>query len=64
MPPPLSTNRVTSFFEDVDGEKQFREVWGGIALVSEHAEQVAWAEALGAPSDLAACFADATATEE
>lgn len=52
------------FFETVDGERQFKDVWGGIASVSEHDEQVAWAEALGAPADLAACFADQTAVAD
>jgi len=49
------------FFEAADGKKQFEDVWGGIASTSERAEQVAYAEGLGAPSDLAACFADQTA---
>jgi len=49
------------FFESVDGGREFKDVWGGIASVSERDEQVAWAEALGAPADLAACFADQTA---
>lgn len=50
------------FFESVGGEKQFRDVWGGMASASERDEQVAWAGALGAPSELAECFADLTAT--
>lgn len=52
------------FFEDVDGQKQFKDVWGGIAYASERDEQIAFAEGLGAPADLAACFADHTAVIE
>lgn len=36
----------------------FEDVWGGMAEESERGEVVAWAEKLGAPSDLAQCFAD------
>lgn len=49
------------FFEDVAGEKQFKDVWGGVASVSEQPELVAWAEQLGAPADLSACFAETAA---
>lgn len=49
------------FFENVDGQKQFKDVWGGIADTSERDQQVAYAVDLGAPEDLAACFADSTA---
>lgn len=52
------------FFENVDGEKQFKDVWGGIASASEREEVVAFAEDLGAPDDLAACFADQVAVVE
>ncbi|WMT91964.1 hypothetical protein [Pelagibacterium sp. H642] len=52
------------FFEDVEGEKQFKDVWGGVATRSERPELVAWAEELGAPSDLAACFAESAAAIE
>ena len=45
------------FFEEVNGEKQFKDVWGGRADRSDHPELVAWAEALGAPEELATCFA-------
>lgn len=44
------------FFEEVNGEKQFKDVWGGRADPSDRAELVAWAEALGAPDELATCF--------
>lgn len=49
------------FFEDVDGQKEFRDVWGGVAFESEKAEAVSWAEDLGTPSDLAECFAETVA---
>lgn len=49
------------FFETADGKKQLKDVWGGIASTSEHAEQVSFAKNLGAPGDLATCFADQTA---
>lgn len=52
------------FFEDVAGQKQFKDVWGGVADASERDDQITYAEALGAPSDLAACFADSTAVIE
>lgn len=46
------------FFEKVGNEKQFRDAWGGMAESSERPELIDWAEALGAPQDLATCFAD------
>lgn len=46
------------FFEKVGDEKQFRDAWGGMAVPSERPELVEWAEALGAPQELATCFAD------
>lgn len=46
------------FFEKVDGEKQFKDAWGGMAEPSERPELIEWAEALGAPENLATCFAD------
>lgn len=52
------------FFETVGEEKQFKDVWGGMASVSEQPELVTWAEALGAPADLAACFAESAASAE
>jgi hypothetical protein len=45
------------FFEEVDGERQFRDVWGGWADPSERPELIEWAENLGAPENLATCFA-------
>lgn len=50
------------FFEDVDGQKIFRDVWGGVAFESEKADITALAEALGAPADLATCFAETAAS--
>jgi hypothetical protein len=54
---PVSDDGVM-FFQTVDGKKQFRDVWGGYADPSEKPELVAWAKKLGAPQDLAKCFAD------
>lgn len=51
------------FFQTVGGKKRFREVWGGWAEPSERPELVAWARKLGAPADLAKCFAQ-TVTED
>lgn len=50
------------FFQLVNGKKHFRDVWGGWADPSEKAELVTWAEKLGAPKQLAKCFAE-TVTE-
>ncbi len=50
------------FFQTVNGKKQFRDVWGGFAEPSEKPELVTWAEKLGAPKQLAKCFAE-TLTE-
>lgn len=47
------------FFRDAGGSRQFKDVWGGVADESERGELVAWAEKLGAPGNLARCFADA-----
>jgi hypothetical protein len=58
---PVSDDGVM-FFQTVNGKKQFREVWGGWADPSERPELVAWAKKLGAPQDLAKCFAE-TVTE-
>ena len=49
------------FFEEVGGQNEFRDVWGGVASESEEAETITWAESLGAPSDLATCFAETVA---
>lgn len=46
------------FFQDVNGQKQFKEVWGGWADPSEKPDLIKWARKLGAPENLAACFAD------
>lgn len=46
------------FFQTVNGKKHFRDVWGGWADPSEIPELVAWAEKLGAPKELAKCFAE------
>jgi len=58
---PVSDDGVM-FFQTVNGKKQFREVWGGYADPSEKPELASWAEKLGAPQDLARCFAK-TVTE-
>lgn len=50
------------FFQTVNGKKHFRDVWGGWADPSEKPELVTWAKKLGAPQDLAKCFAE-TVTE-
>lgn len=54
---PVSEDGVM-FFQTVDGKKQFRDVWGGYAEPSEKPELVTWAKKLGAPQDLAKCFAE------
>ena len=46
------------FFQRIGDERRFREAWGGWADPSERPELIAWAIALGAPHDLAKCFAD------
>jgi hypothetical protein len=58
---PVSDDGVM-FFQTVNGKKHFREVWGGYADPSEKPELVSWAKKLGAPQDLAKCFAE-TVTE-
>ncbi|WP_159589742.1 hypothetical protein [Chelativorans xinjiangense] len=59
---PVSDDGVM-FFQTVAGKKRFRDVWGGWADPSERPELVAWAKKLGAPADLARCFAE-TVTED
>ncbi|WP_163268856.1 hypothetical protein [Chelativorans alearense] len=59
---PVSDDGVM-FFQTVAGKKRFRDVWGGWADPSERPELVAWAKKLGAPTDLARCFAE-TVTED
>jgi hypothetical protein len=58
---PVSDDGVM-FFQKVNGKKQFRDLWGGYAEPSEKPELVSWAKKLGAPQDLAKCFAE-TVTE-
>jgi hypothetical protein len=45
------------FFQLVDGQERFADVWGGMAGPSDRPELIAWAKKLGAPNNLAACFA-------
>jgi hypothetical protein len=46
------------FFYRRDGDRlRFLDVWGGYADASEAGDVADWAEALGAPPVLAACFA-------
>ena len=51
------------FFEKVSGKNQFKDVWSGMADPSEQPELVKWAETLGAPTELATCFAETAAAE-
>ncbi len=51
------------FFEKVSGKNQFKDVWAGMADPSEQPELVKWAVALGAPTDLATCFAESAAAQ-
>lgn len=45
------------FFQTVDGQRQFKDAWGGTADPSEKGDLVTWAKKVGAPEDLARCFA-------
>lgn len=45
------------FFEAVSGQKRFKDVWGGVADPEDRPELIKWARALGAPENLAKCFA-------
>ncbi len=45
------------FFQEVDGHKRFKEAWGGWASPSDQPALAKWARRLGAPTDLARCFA-------
>ena len=54
---PVSDDGVF-FFQNVNGQKQFKEVWGGSADPSEKPELTKWVRDLGAPERLATCFAD------
>ena len=49
------------FFQEVEGKREFKDVWGGIAFASEKQAISDWATDFGAPSDLAACFAETVA---
>lgn len=60
---PVSDDGVM-FFQTVAGKKRFRDVWGGWADPSERPELVAWARKLGAPVDLAKCFAQTVTGDE
>lgn len=44
-------------FQEVGGQKRFKDVWGGMAQAEDRPELIAWARKLGAPAGLAACFA-------
>lgn len=46
------------FFQTVEGRKQFKDVWGGMADPSDRPEIIAWVKKLGAPASFAACLAD------
>lgn len=46
------------FFQVAGGAKRFRDAWGGAADESGRGELEAWASGLGAPEELARCFAD------
>ncbi|UUP16546.1 hypothetical protein [Nitratireductor thuwali] len=60
---PVSDDGVM-FFQTIDGTKRFRDVWGGWAEPSERPELTAWARKLGAPADLAKCFAETVTGDE
>lgn len=45
------------FFQETQGAKHGKDVWGGMAQPSEQPEIAAWAKKLGAPDNLARCFA-------
>lgn len=53
---PVSDDGVL-FFQTVNGAKRFKDVWGGFADASERPELIDWAKKLGAPDNLARCFA-------
>ncbi len=46
------------FFQEVEGRKHFKDVWGGVAQPEDRPELTSWARKLGVPERLAACFAD------
>jgi hypothetical protein len=45
------------FFQETQGANHGKDVWGGMAQPSEQPEIAAWAKKLGAPDNLARCFA-------
>lgn len=45
------------FFETVGNQKRFKDVWGGFAVPEDRPELIKWARTLGAPENLAQCFA-------
>jgi hypothetical protein len=45
------------FFEETQGAKHGKDVWGGMAQPAEQPEITTWAKKLGAPDNLARCFA-------
>jgi hypothetical protein len=51
------------FFQSVEGQKRFKDVWGGMAQPSDRPEITAWAKKLGAPNNLAVCFAQMATSE-
>ena len=53
---PVSDNGYF-FFEETRRAKRFKDVWGGMAEPSERPQIAAWARKLGAPKQLAQCFA-------
>lgn len=44
-------------FEKDDGKKQYKDVWGGMTESSDEPKLIEWAEAAGAPQDIATCLA-------
>lgn len=49
------------FFETANGQRQFKEAWGGAADPSDKEELATWAKEQGAPEALARCFAHTVA---
>ncbi|MGY3615214.1 hypothetical protein [Bradyrhizobium sp. USDA 10063] len=48
------------FFDASSGAPKFKTVWGGAAEVGEGPKIAKWARELGANTEIASCFADAT----
>jgi len=55
---PIADDGVV-FFQAVSGRKRFKDVWGGYADPEDRPDLIKWAKALGAPENLAKCFAHA-----